>query len=104
MPDVRKDEGDRLMTNVRPIRKDNDGRVASVRASINARAAHLNICDDIRRKWLGKAMAQLQAGATAGWAISEALRGMTSEHIAAGQPATNPPGGGRNGETNGDLA
>lgn len=59
------------------------GRVAAVRASINARAAYLEVDDDLRRKWVGKAIRQLEEGASAGWAISEAIRGMTSEHIAS---------------------
>lgn len=71
------------MSNIVKIRQDQDERSVAVRGSINARAAHLGVSDDLRRKWVGKALGMMKVGASAGLAISVCNREMTSEHLAA---------------------
>jgi DNA mismatch repair protein MutH len=71
------------MNNVVKLRADQDERSVAIRGSINARAAHLGVPDDLRRKWVGKALGMMKVGASAGLAISVCNREMTSEHLAA---------------------
>lgn len=67
--------------NVQPLYPVPHARQLAVVVSINARAAHLAVDEGVRSRWVAQATRMLSLeGASAGWAISHCVRGMTREH------------------------
>lgn len=60
-----------------PLRQDTE---AAIRASINVRAANLEVSEWLRRKWVRKAFDMVRNGMTIKDAIKESIRGMRNEH------------------------